>query len=423
MPLTTLFHLAFRSLSSRASSAILTVLAIAVSVCLFLGVENLRQGARDGFDQTVSGVDLIVGARTSPANLVLYTVFRIGEPTAEIRYRTYEELRSDPEIAWAAPVALGDSLNGYRVIGTTRALFDHFRTGDSVPLSLREGRVFADTFEIVLGAEAARGMGSSLGDEKVLSHGISETTFQDHDNITFEVVGILAPTGTPMDQSVFVPMEGITAMHEGWVQGTRTSLVNALTEDMLRELDLTPATVTAVFVGLKNRTSIRTVQRAINTSNDEPLVAVIPALALAQLWQVVSVVERALAAVGAFVVVVGLISIVTTLLSSLRERRREMALLRAVGARGRDVFTLLISEAALIAFAGAVIGLALAQSLTFLLAPFARARFGIQLASTPPGMFELLTVLGVVVIAALLALLPAAFASRRAVQDGLSISL
>jgi putative ABC transport system permease protein len=237
------------------------------------------------------------------------------------------------------------------------------------------------------------------------------------------VVGILAPTGTPIDQSVFVSLEGITAMHEGWVQGARTRIVDGLTEDMLRSLDLTPKTVTAVFVGLKNRTTLFNVQRAINTARGEPLSAVIPSLALQQLWQVVSVVERALALIAGFVVVVGVVSILIALLSSLRERRREMALLRAVGARSLDIFALLIAEAKLIAFIGGSLGIGVAYGLMAMIAPLVQARFGISLTLGAPGLFELITLLCVVALAAILTLLPAWSASRNALQSGLTIRI
>jgi putative ABC transport system permease protein len=423
MSIVTMIRLALASMGNRAVSVALTMLAIAVSVALFVGVEKMREGTRAGFDNTVSGTDLIVGARTGAANLVLYTVFRIGEPTAEISFEGYRALAERDEVDWAVPIALGDSLQGFRVVGTTPDYFQFVRTGERKALEFRQGEAFDDVFEIVLGAEAARGLDATLGADKVLSHGLGQTSFAEHDNITFQVVGILAPTGTPIDQSVFVSLEGITAMHEGWVQGARTRIVDGLTEDMLRSLDLTPKTVTAVFVGLKNRTTLFNVQRAINTARGEPLSAVIPSLALQQLWQVVSVVERALALIAGFVVVVGVVSILIALLSSLRERRREMALLRAVGARSLDIFALLIAEAKLIAFIGGSLGIGVAYGLMAMIAPLVQARFGISLTLGAPGLFELITLLCVVALAAILTLLPAWSASRNALQSGLTIRI
>jgi len=421
MRLLELGGLAVRSLRDRLASVLLTVAAIAVSVLLFAGVEKIRTGAEESFERTVSGADLIVGARSGPVNLVLYSVFRIGDATNNITWKTYQELAERPDVAWAIPLSLGDSHRGFRVVGTSEALFEHYQYGDGERLHFADGGRFTDLFDVVLGSEVARSLGYETGEEIVISHGLGEVSFADHDDKPFRVSGILAPTGTPVDRSLHVSLEAIRAIHIGWETGARSPIAGMMTAERVRSLSLEPDSVTAAIIGLKSRPSVLRIQREINTYAEEPLLAVIPGIALAQLWEVVGVVERALSAVSACVIAVGLALILTTILASLNERRREMAVLRSVGARPLDIFLLLVIEAAVVAFIGAVVGLAALYGVLALAGPLVRAETGVSVASAVPGAFDALLVLGVSLAAALLAAAPAFSAMRRAIADGLTI--
>ena len=355
--------LAWRSLMNRKVSAFLTVFAIALSVALFLGVEKARNAAKSGFDNTISGTELIVGAPSGQINLLLYSVFRLGNATAEISWRAYQELDAREDVAWTVPISLGDSHRGYRVLGTNLGYFEHYRYGQRQPLVLSEGREFDDLFDAVLGAEVAKALGYELETPIVITHGLGAGGLTDHTDRPFRVVGILRPTGTPVDQTIHISLEAMTAIHVGWETGTRTPLTDSITEDMIRSFDLTPKTVTAVLVGLKNRSTVLRTRRAINTRMSEPLLAIIPGQALAELWQVMSTAERVLLAISAFVIAVGLVSILTSILTSLNERRREMSILRATGARPWHIFTLLVAEAAALGFIGAILGAILIQAI------------------------------------------------------------
>ncbi len=414
-------RLAAQSLANRAGVAVLTALAIAVAVTLFLGVEKIRHGARASFENTISGTDLIVGARSGAINLTLYSVFRIGQATNNISWASYQEIAARPEVAWAVPLSLGDSHAGFRVLGTTPEYFARYQYGGGRSLEIAEGALFADLYDAVLGAAVARELGYTLDREITLSHGLGAVSFAEHTDRPFRVAGILAPTGTPVDRTIHVSLEAIEAIHIGWAGGAPTPMARAITADQTRAMDLQPSNITAALIGLSNKIEVLRLQRAINTYPREPLLAVIPGVALSQLWSVVGAAERALALVSAFVIVVGLVSITTILLSSLNERRREMAILRAVGARPWHVFALLISEAALLAAAGAGVGVALVQLATAIAAPFATARFGLTLPAVPPTWFDAAVVGVVIVSAALLAAAPAWRATRNALNDGLTV--
>ncbi|MEM1035229.1 MAG: ABC transporter permease [Pseudomonadota bacterium] len=418
---TSMISLAWRSLLNRKVSALLTVLAIALSVALFLGVDKTRKAARASFDNTISGTDLVVGAPSGQINLLLYSVFRIGNATAEISWGAFEDLKARPDVAWAVPVSLGDSHRGYRVMGTSQAYFEHYKYGRKQALTFRSGQRFEDLFDAVIGAEVARKLGYELGTPLILTHGLGRGGLSDHDNRPFRVVGILAPTGTPVDRTIHVSVEAITAIHVGWETGARNPLADTISEEMIRSFDLTPKTVTAAFVGLENRATVLRTRRAINTNRSEPLQAIIPGQALAELWETIGAVENILLAISVFVIAVGLVSILTSILSSLNERRREMSILRATGAQPGHIFTLLISEAVLLGLMGAVLGVLLVQVLIFIAAPIMVSQYGVALMNTGPSLTDLITV-GVVALAAfILGLVPALTAMRRSLSDGLTV--
>jgi putative ABC transport system permease protein len=420
--MTALFKLALKSLLNRRGSAALTVLAIALSVGLFLGVEKARTGARAGFESTISGTDLIVGAPTGSINLLLYSVFRMGSATAEVSWPAYQDLAARPDVDWAVPIALGDSHQGFRVMGTTGAYFERFRHGRGTALRFADGAAFDDLFDAVIGADVARDLGYEIGTPLTLAHGIGAGGIgAGHDDRPFRVIGILAPTGTPVDKTVHVSLEAITALHVGWETGARNPLADTITEDMIRSFVLTPKTVTAVYIGLKRKGTILTTRRQINTAAREPLMAIMPGEALAELWRVTALAERALLAVSGFVVVVGLVSILISLLTSLNERRREMSILRAVGARPGQVFGLLVVEAGLLGGVGALLGIGLVHLALAIAGPMITARYGITLGAALPGVTDACTFAGVTLASVLLGTLPALAAMRRSLGDGLSL--
>jgi putative ABC transport system permease protein len=421
MHLLAVSRLAVRSILNRKVTALLTILAVAVSVMLFVGVEKVRQGARDSFERTIAGADLIVGARSGPVNLVLYSVFHIGDATNNITWKTYQDLAGRPEVAWTIPISLGDGHRGFRVVGTDRNFIEHYKYGDDRSLALAGGKWLDDLFDVVIGSEVAKALNYKLGDQIIVSHGLGEVSFSEHDDKPFKVAGILAPTGTPVDRSVHVSLAAIEAIHVGWESGTKTPLARIATADRVRGMNLEPDSITAMIIGLKSRPSVLRMQRDINTYDEEPLLAVIPGIALTQLWEVVGVVERTLAGISACVVAVGLVVILVSILTALNERRREMAILRSVGARPADVFFLLVAEAGLLALIGSLLGLGLLYGGLALLEPAIRDAAGVTLTGVRPGGFDAIVLFSVTAAAALLASFPAWRAYRNSLADGLSI--
>jgi putative ABC transport system permease protein len=412
--------LALRSLANRRTTALLTLCAIAVSVALLLGVQKLRTAARDGFANTVSGVDLIVGARSGQINLLLYSVFRVGDATANVSWDTYQKVARRSDVAWTIPLSLGDSHRGYRVLGTNLDYFRHYRFAGGRELTFEAGKPFAELYDAVLGAEVARALGDKLGDPVVIAHGLGNVSFAQHEDKPFRIVGVLARTGTPVDRTVHVSLEAITAIHVDWQSGMRALPGGRVDAEAARAMDLTPDSITAFMVGMQNRVMTFGLQRAVNEYRQEALLAIMPGVALTQLWNLVSIADTALMIVAAFVVLAGLLGMLTAILTSLNERRREMAILRSVGARPRHVFTLLVTEAGLLAVGGVAAGVALCYGLMYAAKPLLERRFGLFL--EPGGLtgYDIGLLAAIVAAALVMGALPAWRAYRNTLADGLT---
>jgi putative ABC transport system permease protein len=413
--------LAWKSLWNRRATALLTISAIAISVALLLGVQKLRTAARASFANTVSGVDLIVGARSGPLNLLLYSIFRIGDATANVSWKTYQKIATHPDVAWTIPISLGDSHRGFRVMGTDGNYFAHYRFGGDHELKFSSGGPFHDLYDAVLGADVARTLGYKLGDSIIVAHGVGNVSFAEHKDKPFRVVGILAPTGTPVDRTVHVSLEAITAIHIDWQSGMQAPPGYRVSAAEARHRDLTPDTLTAFLVGMRSRVMTFTMQRAINDYRQEPLLAILPGVALSQLWELVGVADTALMIVAAFVVLAGLLGMLTAILTSLNERRREMAVLRSVGARPRHIFALLIAEAGLLAALGVAAGIGLTYLLLFVGRPLLEKRSGIFVTVTGLSQTDIAILGGIIIAALLMGLLPAFRAYRNALSDGLQV--
>ena len=414
-----LFPLAAKSAWNRRYTLGLMLLAIALSSAMLLGIERVRHEVRDGFTQSVSGTDLVVGARTSPVQLMLYAIFRIGGATNNMGWDSALKLAKNPAVAWTIPLSLGDSHRGFPVLATNFDYFRHFHYGDGQALQMAEGREFADVFETVIGAEVAQRLHYRVGDHIVLSHGMGSMHLTDHADKPFVITGILARTGTPVDRTVHIGLDAMEAIHLDWEGGAPMPGLT-IKAAQVKKFNLTPKTITAVLVGLKNRAAVFGVQRDIGDDSSEPLMAVLPGVALDELWQVVGVGENALLVVSGMVVIVGLAGLVSAILASLGERRRELAVLRSVGARPFDIFLLLALEGLAVMLTGVILGVILLTLALLALGPVLSAQFGVTLHPALPAAGELTLLLWTILAGFVASLLPGLRAYRLSLADGLT---
>lgn len=424
-------RLALQSLRNRLLTTSLTLGSIAMSVALLVGVENVRVGMRESFSNTISQTDLVVGTKGGTIQLLLYSVFGMGSPTENLTYETYRQWAGHPAVAWTIPYALGDSHRGFRVIGTNEDFYERYRYRGGQSIALAQGEPAERVLDVVLGADVASELGYGLGDAIAVTHGMSAVGFLNHDDSPFTVVGVLDKTFTPVDRAIYVTLEGIEAIHEGWEDGAPpmgfgfgggeegAQAAGPSAND--REWEITQ--VTSFFVGVNNRRDILRLQREINDFEEEPMMAVIPGLALNEMWQTIGYAETGLRVVTLFVVLVGLLGMLVSLYTSLNERRREMSILRAIGAGPGKIVTLLVLESTALAAGGAVLGMVLVYALLGVGQPMVEAQVGLFIPIRPPGGVELAYAGAVVLAGFLIGFVPALKAYRTALHDGLAVQV
>jgi putative ABC transport system permease protein len=414
---------ALRSAWNRRGTLSLVVMSVALSTFLLLGVERIRSDVRENFSQSVSGTDLIVGARTGSMQLLLYAVFRVGGATNNVRMDSLREVARHRAVAWMVPLSLGDSHRGFPVLATTTEYFQRFLYGDRQSLALAQGRPFAGTldglYEAVIGAEVADALGYRLGQHITLSHGSGLIPGAEHADKPFTVVGVLARTGTPVDRTVHISLEAMEAIHLDWVAGMPMPGMK-IAPEQARKFDLAPKQVTAALIGLKSRAAVFAVQRSIADYTAEPLMAVLPGVALDELWDVVGVGERALLAMSAMVAFVSLAGLVAVVLAGLNERRRELAVLRAVGAAPRHVMLMLAAEGGAVTMLGVGLGVIATAVVIAAAGPTIQSRFGIGLSLSAPTLSQWGLLSAVVAAGFLASLVPGWRAYRLSLADGLS---
>ena len=420
------WSLAWRSAWSRRHALAMVALSVSVSVLILLGVQQLRHDARQSFTQALSGVDLIVGPRGSASELMLYSVFQLGRPSRNMAHEAYVALRALPQVRWAVPVQLGDTYRGFPVLGTTPELFEVFQT-QGARLQWAQGRPFADpqadagaVVEAVLGAQVAARHGLSVGDRLVLTHGRSDGLAPDHADQPFTVVGVLQATGAPIDRNVIISLQGFEALHQGmgapglpWLGGAGAAPTVA------ERAALVPRELTAVWVGLHARTEVFSARRGIERLPQDSLMAVLPGVALDELWQVVKLAENALLAIGVLVAVSGMLSVAAVLMVGLSARRKELAVLRALGATPLALLGLVWLEALGVCLMGMLGGLLLHGLGLWALQDLLRTELGIAVQWGWPTAEVAWSLAGLVLAAWLAASVPALRAYRLSLVDGL----
>jgi putative ABC transport system permease protein len=406
-----LLALAGRSAWNRRGTLLFVVFSITLSTTLLLGLERIRTQLRESFVQAVSGTDLVVGARGGNIQLMLYAVFHLGGATNNMSWDSAREIAGRAEVAWTIPVSLGDSHRGYPVVGTNGDFFEHYRFRGGTQLALAKGKPFAELFDVVIGSEAAKNLGYNPGQSLVLAHGNSGSLLTEHGDKPFTVSGILAPTGTPVDRSLYISLEAMEAIHLDWQGGAPVPGLR-ISPELVKKFNLEPRNITALLVGLKKRSQVFALQREINSWKQEALTGVMPGVAMDQIWNMVNTGERALLLISALVTITGLAGLASSILASLGERRRELAVLRSVGARPLDIVILLACEGILLVAAGIVCGLTALAALVAALGPVLADSDGVSVRLSAPSAGEWLLLGGICLAGFLTSLIPALRAYR-----------
>lgn len=413
-----LFKLAYKSLLNRRASVLLTLLTIAISVMLLLSIERVRVDAKSSFSNTISGTDLIVGARTGDIQLLLSSVFRIGHTNNGVSWQSYQYITKQRGVKWSIPISLGDSHKGQAVLGTTLDYFKHYRFAKKQSLAFEQGQAFSSINEVVIGSEVASKLAYKTGDEIVISHGMGNTSFHHHDDNPFKVIGILKPTGTPVDKTLHVPLAAIELIHGGGHHKHDDHH-----DHSSHALVGHPKQITAFLMGFDSPLYTLQIRRNINQFKPEPLLAIMPTVTLKELWEMLAIIEKILLLFSFVVVIISLLGMLTTLLANLNQRRRELAILRSVGARPWQLFSLISIESLLTTFLGCLVGCTLFYALMGTTAGYLQSQAGVSINISMLSDYEL-TLIGVIMAAGfIIGLIPATRAYFYSLSDGMSIKI
>lgn len=416
-----LLRLAIKSINNRFFTTMLTVLSISLSVMLLLSVERTKRAAEEGFTNAVSKADLLVGARTGPINLILYTVFNMGSASNNISWQSYEKIKSLPEIEWTIPYSLGDGHRGYRVVATDENFYKHYQFRGDQSVEFFEGLAATGLWDVVVGSEVAKRLNYKIGDPIIIAHGVTRgEAVQKHEDKPFRISGLLKPTGTAIDQTLYISLLGMEAIHMDWKSGAAPTKDKQIDPKSIKLEDIKVDQLTSFFVRTKSRIETLNLQRKINNFDDEPLLAIIPGSTLSELWRGLSQIDVVLRIISVMVLAIGLAAMISSLLAGLNERRREMAILRAIGAGPGSITALLVFESSLFTFGGIILGVAIQISGFFLLAGWIESEFGFYLVGPAITSKEIMYLVFLQICGVLVGLIPALKATQFALKDGLT---
>mgnify|MGYP001547932642 CR=1 FL=1 len=427
----TFWGLLLRFVRQRWVTFVLTALSIAAGTTLVTGILLLREQSEETFSQKETGYEILVGAKGSPLQLVLNTMYHTGTPVGNISLDVLHRIEKDRRIGSFLPMVFGDNVQGYKVIGTTGQLFDGFEYRKGRAVQVQSGRRFTADYEAVIGSEVAATTGLRQGSTVIMAHGMQEEG-EKHDFHSVVITGILAPTHTAIDRGLYTTMRTVwdAHYHEYREQQEEADALleeaeggdaheheeHAAVADTTIPEDFT--TITAIAVKLKSPVFFESFIRSINDGTTAQ--AVLPVREIAGLFAVVGNINGLLLAISWLVVVIGASSVFIAMYTSLKERRREIAVLRALGAHRRTVFALIVTAAVAAGLAGGVTGIVFAHGGLLLAAPWVPAQTGVPVSITGLYVFEGTVLLAVVVISAAVALLPAFKAYRVDVSQHLT---
>ena len=390
-----LFTIVIKNMRQRALATWLTALSVALGVALTVAIILIRHGMQQRFEQSTLGYEMVVGAKGSPLQLVLNTVFNLDISLGNVSWKLFEELRDDKRVKFAAPFAVGDNYKGFRIIGATDAYLKDFEFAEGQRFRLVEGRVFnfnepalkkafeeaaararervarergetpppappqhehghPETAEAVIGATVANETGLKIGQTFIAAHGVQDTaTSEHHEHNPWTVVGILAPTHTACDRAVYINLDSFYHIEGHEVRETHEADKKPKEEE--KDNDPEVGQISAIVLKLRSPLDALPLYREINDRTDA--MAAFPAAEVRKLFDIVGNVDRVLLAQAILIIIVAGVAIAVSIYNSMSERRREIAILRALGARRQTIFAIVVLEAVMICTLGGVVGI------------------------------------------------------------------
>jgi len=412
-----LMSLVRRSLRQHALSSFVTIVSVALAAGLTMSVFAINSQTYDAFTGGKVGFDAVLGARGSQLQLVLNTVFHLETSPGNIPWSLYEEMSQDPRVTLAIPYAVGDNYQGYRIVGTTQEMFTKFTYREGQGFVLKSGgRVFDESKkEAIVGHYVAEKLGMTLGATFTPYHGLQFSEREKHQD-EYTVVAIMEPTNGPSDRVVWIPIEGIYRMQGHILRGGGTSFRAKPGEEIGEE----HMEVSAVMLKLRNPQAGFLLNQRINQVGKEATLAWPIGRVMAELFDRIGWVSRILTMVAYLIVVVAAGSILASIYNTMNERRREFAILRALGARRSTVFSAIVLEASTITTLGALLGFLVYGGILSAAFVIVRAQTGVVLDAFRFDPALWMTPVGMILLGALAGLVPAFKAYRTDVASNLT---
>ncbi|MBI3830785.1 MAG: ABC transporter permease [Planctomycetes bacterium] len=342
-----------RSLRQHALSTCITVGSVALACGLVMAVFSIKTQTHEAFTGGNIGYDAVLGARGSQLQLVLNTVFHLETSPGNIPWKMYQEIKKNPQVELAIPYALGDNYEGFRIVGTSDELFTKFEYQEGKKFLLKPGGVFFDPTlaEAIVGSYVAEKTGLKVNDTFNPFHGLDYDPTLRHNEV-YHVVGVLEPTNTPNDRVIWIPIDGLFRMGGHTLRGTGKDYKAEAGKPIPDEAK----EVSAVMLKLKSEFAGMALEQQINKQGKAATLAWPIGKVMLELFEKIGWVDRVLALVAYLVVAVAAGSILASIYNTMNERRREFAILRALGARKGTVFSAIVTEASAIALLGSLLG-------------------------------------------------------------------
>ena len=407
-----IFQFVKTNILSKKLRNFLTIFSILVSVMLIIAVQNLTAQLKNNVIDNAGTYDLLVGANGSSTQLVLSSMFYYDVPIGNINISYYENLQKDSRVVKVVPIGMGDNYNGYKIIGTSEQFFDEGYT-------LKEGRLFEDEGEVVIGSTVARATGLRLGSTFAGMHGLTGEGGHEHGDFKYTVVGILSQTKTPSDTAIYTDIHSVWAVHG--LEHDHDHEHEDEDHDHEEELEhideheeehvsghgehSTEELITALLVKTTSLANQVVVENELNKNTD--VQAINPAATLRKLLVTLSAGEVVVTLVAYVSIFLSVIVLFTTMLSASIERRKDISILRALGANRKTVFLTILLETLIIAMIGAALGFIIAHIAIGIAGNYTSINYGINISGFSIQRSEIFVLIGAVLLSVLAGVIPA----------------
>ncbi len=405
-----------RSLRQHFVSTLITALCVALATGLIMAVFAINAQTKKAFTGGPVGFDAVLGARGSQLQLVLNTVFHLETSPGNLPWSMYQAIQKERGVTLAVPFAVGDNYKGYRIVGTSEEMFTEFEYQKGVKFDMAQGHVFdVNRQEAVIGSFVAEKLGLGVGSVFQPIHGLTDNATAHSHSEEYTITGVMKPTNSPSDRVIWIPIEGIFRMGGHVLRGSG----EAFEAERGQAIPDEHKEVSAVMIKFRSPQHGMRLQQTINNQGKVATLAYPIGRVMGELFEKLGWVHRVLTMVAYLVVVVAAASILASIYNTINERRREFAILRALGARRRTVFSAIVMETAAIAALGVIAGFGVYAAILFTAAKVIRSTTGvvIDLAAWDPVLVY--APLGIILLGAFAGIFPAIKAYRTDVAENI----